>query len=646
MTESEIKKFLQLAQKEGWEVKESKEYRAKYGCQYYLTVEGRQYKLQHPYSICLKQYRTANSPTEKFKWMKKAHDYIWPQYIDTWNEWEERIFKVHCGDWEQIVLASGGGCGKSLVTAKVAVLWWLANPKKRACIISSTTLDSLERRIWGYATKLFKEAKIPLVGKITSGKSSKITHPGSSSKIYGMFAVAIREGTAKRTISTIIGSHPEDGVMFVIDESTDIEPSIVDALPNLKKGTVWFQLIALGNSSDRSDLHGALATPENEWDSVSWKRDELWKTKNSKGICLYFNPYKSPAITDPDPAKRERLGKFLMTLEKIEEDKKNYGEDSDAFYRFTLGFWRDRSIESTVMSDKFINEQEATKATELSGCYPLQIVAGLDPAYHAGTKGCVLRLGYLGHSMNEKMVLDYRREELLYRINITVTDDKSAERQIAEQVIQILQRHNCPVRCLTIDASGAGRALGELIKIISGGSEEPWRIISIRGSTGSVNAGLANKRRYQEIPFFKTFPPMEMWFKFREFMQHRQIFGLDMFTVEQLSSRLVLSKKGRQELEEKKDYKTRMSAINPRLAHSPDEADASILCLFSAILNFGFYPGQKKTMPITPENMFYFQKMNGLKRMQEEERNTRRAGLVPNFGSGLEDLGRVKLIRN
>ena len=77
-------------------------------------------------------------------------------------------------------------------------------------------------------------------------------------------------------------------------------------------------------------------------------------------------------------------------------------------------------------------------------------------------------------------------------------------------------------------------------------------------------------------------------------MEHGQIRGLDAEACNQFASRLVIQneKTLKQELESKAEYKRRMAGIDPRLAHSPDRADAATLALQVAIMNFGFYPGQ------------------------------------------------------
>ena len=76
--------------------------------------------------------------------------------------------------------------------------------------------------------------------------------------IHGMFAVAARQGEDERVISTWLGRHPDEAIMVVLDESTDMPPALVKALPNLESGVELFQCLAIGNSLSKFDLHGEI----------------------------------------------------------------------------------------------------------------------------------------------------------------------------------------------------------------------------------------------------------------------------------------------------------------------------------------------------------------------------------------------------
>lgn len=610
-----------------WEVRKYK------NGSYKVIVDDKDFPLLHPLEIHLRLYRDAVDPVEKLHSMRRIHDFLWPDHIITWNYWTERRFEAHCSGYKVITMAGGAGCGKSLDAAKLAIIFWLSDPRRNACIVASTTLESLESRIWGYVAKFLTAAALPLDYKILRSKPPKVMCNGQADRIHGMFAVAVKQGDDDNVLGTIIGRHPDKRLLIILDEATDMNPAITKAIPNLEQGVDMFQLWAIGNSNSRNDLHGALSTPKRGWDKLDPTKDYIWETEQEKGICLYFNPYDSPAIHEANPVKKEALSKFLITEHGIETKKGKYGEKSDSYWRFVMGFWQMQNIENTILGELFLQENHVYSSAEWSGFYPLQIVAGLDPAFQVGGTGCALRLGVLGQETSGKIVLDYRGDELLFKIDLQIDEDLSGEIQIAEQVCAILEKYKCRVGALTLDATGVGRALGGLIKIVSKQNEEPFRMVSVRPSV----------KKGDTDPHIVVTSPSEMWLKFRTFVEEGSIRGIDHLTAAQLTNRLVTLKNKKLILESKGEYKDRMLAINPSLARSPDESDAMILCLHSAMYRYGFTPGQRRAVVAQD---FATQKMQAMRALQGrgefmvQDSRASRPVITADFKSPLEEFAR------
>lgn len=529
--------------------------------------------------------------------MKKAHDYLWSKDTATWHYWTERRFRAHCEGWSYITYAGGASTAKSYDAAKIALIFWLANPQHRTVVIASTTLESLGARIWGYVTKALNAMEVKLPFQYMGGQSPKILYPSDKKvggkikdTIHGMFAVAAKSGDAEKSISTWIGRHPDEALMLVLDESTEINAGIKDSFANLEAGGKPFQCYGIGNSLSIFDLHGAMSTPKDGWDSVDPLKDNKWETTQKNGLCLFFSCYESPAIFEPDEAKKKRLSKFLITEEQINEKKLTYGEDSDSFWRFVLGYWKTASSESVVVSKEFLEEFQVDRSAEWTGFYPLYAVAGLDPAFSTGGDECILRIAILGVDHSGKIVLDFKYNKLVFKIDIKRSVDDSADIQVAKQVEAILRRYNIPLSHLAIDATGQGRSLGEVIKLYMREIKPPIKIYSTKQAVG-----LNSKTAKSFDVLVKS--SYELWHTLREFVQTEQVRGLDNTTIHQLSSRLVETRGGKNTLESKYDYKKRMGAVSPLLAKSPDYADAAALALQSAIINYGFTPGQTRAMP-------------------------------------------------
>lgn len=587
-------RLVELIKQEGWNLfkGENKEPQ--------IEAFGKIFPVRHPVWIRLKLYREETNPDLKFEHMLASHFYFRPDRRLTWHYWSEERFRAHCEGHDFITLAGGGNIGKSQDVGDICCLFYLANPAKRGVVISSTTLDSLQRRIWGYAMKYLAGIKMPLPIAYTGGNTPKIlcTLPQTNEVIkkdtlHGMFAMPIKQGDAQKAIKDVIGTHPEDCGILVLDECTDIPSTVIGAFENLDMGeadvkeNARFQVWGIGNSNSVDDLHGALSTPKVGWENINPMKDKKWETTQKNGVCLFHSCYDSPAIHETDPEKKKRLSKFLMTEEKIEAKKAKLGQNSDEFYRFVLGFWRHKSTENSVVSEAFLKNFRANETAHYSGITPINVVGGLDLAFSTGGDQCLLRLGVLGVDVNGLYVLDFRDEELTFPIPILRTSSDSADIQIGNQVMKILNNYNCPLNQVAIDATGQGRAMGGVLQLLDKGIRRPISVYSTK--TG------VNQADSFDVKVISTY---ELWYTVREFVQAGQIRGLGNKTIMQLSERKVERMPGGKiVLESKADYKRRIGGKYPGQGHSPDHADSAALAVQAAITNFGFSIGKTRALP-------------------------------------------------
>lgn len=625
-----LEDILALNKAEGWDVVKTKSKEG--GVLYEVECNGENFPLAHPFAIHSKLYRTSGNPEMRYRSFKKMHDYLWPHTV--WHYWTERRFQAHCENYGFISLAGGASTSKSYDVAKIALLTWFANPTERGVIIASTSLDSLASRVWGYMQEHRRTMMLPLDHIYRREKPPKVLYDKDDT-INGIFAVAAKRGDDEAAISSWIGRHPKEYLLLILDEGTDMPMAITKSFSNLQAGSKNFQLIIIGNSSSQFDLHGSLSTPKLGWNSVDPTKDIMWETTYTNGVCLYFSCYESPAIHETNPEKKAELAKFLITQEEIEQGKKDYGADTDEFYRFILGFWRTTSAESTVLSALFLKAFNTNRVAEWSGTYPLRVVAGLDPAFSQGGDSCILRLALFGLATNGQLLLDYRTSQLLFRLRILANSTDSVEIQIAKQTLEILNRYNCPLDCLAVDANGQGRALAELIRLQAQSLMNPVKIYSTKVGNRHVNSFDVT---------IKT--SLELWGAFKDYIQTDQIRGLDEVTLSQLTTRMVeKTKAGRYALESKNTYKKRMGSISPSLAHSPDEADAASLALQAAIIRFGFTPGQRMALhggeSFEDEKYAAYRNLTQANAQQTEQ--TRQNPLQANFSAGIESMGETKL---
>lgn len=559
-----------------------------------VEIYGERYPAVHPAMLHLKLYKESRNPDVKFEHMHRAHDLIWPSEAKNWHHWTERRFRAHCEDWTYIVLAGGGSEAKSYDAAKMGVEWYMANPTGRTVIVMSTTLESLNSRIYGYMLDFVAAMEVDFPLQVHNDNPPRISYryeDGHKDFKHCIRALSAKQGDTSNTIKNLIGRHPRDGLMVIADEGPDLPIAILEAVPNWETAP-WFQLWCIGNSSSKFDLHGSLATPAAGWESIDPTKDFTWPTMRKNGVCLYFNPYDSPAIIEPEPEKRERLSRFLWTEAKLEKAKQDYGEDGEQYWRMVMGFWRSEKTESVVVSSSFIKEYNVEAVSEWAPNQQLELCGGLDIAMSTGGDACLLRLGIVGWDTRDRRVLDFREGKLVYKLEIKPRVDKSAEIQIAEQVLEVCRHFNIPLSRIAIDANGQGRAVGEVVRLVGVTKPGMEKVTQGQGMLKiySVRKGQHAREAFDVI--IKN--AYDLWGDLRTYIQNNQIRGLDTTSIQQLTTRKVEIKAGQPKLEDKKDYKNRMKNVMPALAHSPDEADSAALCLQAAILSLGLSVGQTR----------------------------------------------------
>jgi hypothetical protein len=597
--------LISLIQDEGWDIR-------RVGNQLVVVTpyedEIGHLKVQHPVLIHLNIFKDHNNPAIKYQHLKKAHDILWPNRV--FHYWTERRFMTHCESWNYITLAAGASASKSFDEASYAVLFWYANPKERNVTIASVTQASLLTRVWGYLTAHIKEMAVPLPYKYFSSnpprilfeEAVQIRHKISDDTLHGIFAITARVGDNDQAIATWIGKHPKDKILLILDEATDMPMSILNALPNLNSHPEKFQLVAIGNSNSTMDLHGLLSTPANGWGSVSPDLIQ-WRTTQENGTCLYFSPYESPAIHDPDPLRRKILSRFLIGKETLTKKETELGVTSEKFYRWVLGFWKSRNLEEVTVTEAFLEDTDFYQPgrVDWSGFYPLFRVAGLDPAFSTEGDKCIFRMGVVGHSMDNKIKIDLGNGQHTHEIKLSAINGVSMERQVGEEAIKLLMHYKIQLDHFAIDVTGQGRAIGEVIFLLNSmkgyplGFGIPLKIYSMSHHN--------MYRRKKSPPDIIPFNSYILWNDLRSYIEQKHIANLDDATRYQLTQRRIINTeaKGKRasRLESKLEYKRRMSAIgNP---HSPDEADAAALLIQVVKMRLGIVPGTVWNRP--PQRM-------------------------------------------
>jgi hypothetical protein len=563
---------------------------------------GKLWPYVHPFAIYAKLYRTDPDPDMRYQYFQQMDRIVWPRLQATSNYWHDGRMREHCSTSRYITLAGCASSAKSHSAARIALLYWWALPRERTVLVSSTTLASLDGRVWGYVKQLFGDAAIPLEGEIRTSKPAKIIIPAEKNEfgkrnedsIHGIFAVAAKTGSKEKSIGDLIGRHPKDGILIMLDECTDQPLNLIEAFPNLDTAP-WFQVWGIGNSNSWHDLHGILSTPKKGIKSIDPKRDTKWETTQTRGVCLYYSGYNSPAIVEADPAKKARLSKFFPTIEKINEKKLKLGADSEGFHRFVLGFWRTVGTAEVVISNEHLERYNPGRRPEWSGHFPLKSIYGIDMAFTASGDSCLMRKVTIGHTVSGLWVADMGGRDAIRRLHIR-PGMGSPEIQICHQIARILMDEGLNLDSVVLDCSGGGRVFPELLRVETGLGGQPLKVISTGKDHGLKEAPGDTS--------FMTISALQLWLLYRTYIQEGQIFGLDNETVTQLTSRRILRKPSGAQLEPKEDFVKRLNQIKAEATTSPDEADAGALALLGASVRLQFYAARMSASPSSSDAIF------------------------------------------
>ena len=462
--------------------------------------------------------------------------------------------------------------------ARYALLWWWSLPEHRTVIVCSTTINALTKRIWSYVTSCCYKARGNLPGIVSNSPPPKILHARHDTK-HGIHGAALKEGQSDRTLADLIGIHPDDGLLVIVDEATDVTPAIYDAITNWDSGGVKFQMIVIGNSKSRLDPHGRLSEPLLGWNSVNPDEDEKWETKN--GVCLFHDCYRSPYVLHPE---RKQLS-FLISSKKIAMEQKRLGTNDPKFWRFVRGFWPPEDITKTVLSLSMCEKHGVRDEARWEGRWQITI-AGLDPAFTSTGDECILRFATLGPDERGILVLDYGGEENIISMRL---DSKSKE-PVSYQIVRQAKRE-CLARGVDpyhfgADTWGIGTGAGDIFEVEW--SDQIHRIISIGAPSNRYVDSEMTDQAFELYDRINT----ELWFSMKTFVEAGQIKGLDEKTIEEFCTR-EYSWKGRKiRLETKEEYKERMG-YGDGPTGSPDRGDAAAIVLEVA-QRLGFAPGKRE----------------------------------------------------
>jgi hypothetical protein len=491
--------------------------------------------------------------------------------------------------------------GKSSLASLVNLVFYFARPDDTTILISSTTREALELRIWGEIKMYFKEARevAPwLPGHLTDSKQT-ITTDGKEVEgrdfRNGIIGRPCKRGNEWVGLGDFVGIKNAN-MRLICDEANLMPDGFLKSIANLASNPSCSTYI-LGNLNDLETPLGQAAEPKNGWDSlpdsdISHAYDTRW----SNGRAVQLIGRDSPQLDHPEGA--EPFGP-LIGRDYLRECEENYGLDTPLFNMFASGKIPRGTMQNRVITKSVCQKFHAFEEIEWSS-KPITKLYGLDVSYlmDHGDRSVGIPLGFGLDSTGA-----YRLAPLERPLVFTPSDRAmgSVEEQLAYQLRAECLRLSIPPEHVFFDGTGRSSFTAAVMRLWS------TAVVPVEFGGSASNRPNFIGRKYHEdsgnhragdlLPCSEVFGKFvtELWFAVRYLIEADQLRQLEEQTAKEGYLRLwKLTAGNKMDVEPKKEMKL-------RLGRSPDLFDALVTGVEGA-RRLGFQlghlsaPGKKKSM--------------------------------------------------
>ena len=508
---------------------------------------------------------------ERTQLMLESMRLLWPEKIYRVNSWTERRARTFCTEPTGFFTMWGpSSAGKSTDVAAIVLVHWLAAPMITTCTVCSTTRPALIQRIFGEIVRMYLALDHP-PGEYKASQTAILL--GDENTKNGIFGVAVLIGSIKDAMSNMVGKHNRRN-MLVVDEMQGTREAAVEAVSNLQGGED-FHFIGIGNPESRLDPLGRYSEPVDGWDSINPSMEE-WKTK--WGSCIFFDGRKSPAVVEPNGAKKYP---YLIKQADIDQRVKWYGENSPRFWSQTIGFIPPEGLLRTIFSESFFIKHGMIDKVEWERDWIM--VAGLDPSFSTGGDRCVLSFAKVGKDKTGAWKIEFAENvDIPMEMSSIEPLSYSTARKVKEQCdSRGIQPEN-----FAMDTSGTQSALADIIE-----SEWGKGILRISFTGRPSNLPVSTE---ENVPASERYTNRvtELWYNLYQYGRHGHIRGMEPTAIKEFCSRLLTEKLNPICVEPK-------VAMKGRAGQSPDIADSMVIITALVRERMGIMPGQGQVAEAT-----------------------------------------------
>lgn len=543
----------------------------------------------------------------------------WIPYLDAMREVYGPALKVsewtrdHIRHWvmnEWPAYIGPGSCGKSNDVGACVVPDLIVDPNDTITLIGTTTRPMLQKRIW--------EAVLRYLGAFQSwAESNDFVLPVRVADA-GYAILNERDGDNAASMATKAGIHgialDEGGklqgahmayVRVIVDELATIRDldAVVDSLSNLSVAKD-FKFAAMANPGPWTEPSSSIfLTPVGGIESVNVDTRE-WESTFGMRV-LHDDGLKSPCVLHPELASEYPFltqQKHLDTQLKIARGN----DKAPSYWKMTRGFpVPSVSDIAPILDPSVAARQKVSEPAVFDYGRWRGTAAGIDPAWTTNGDGACRARCYLMVDENGRNYLDFTGGLDYLKIDAAKTKFKPASEQLAEQTVALMRRpFEADFDHTAVDSSG-NQGLGSTL-------------ITMYGAVGIMEVN--NSEKASEAPMFKydrrpacdvvADRGTEAWIVLARFCEAGMVRGLPEQAMRALCIRHlavdkdkntgdVYRKKGKDRLEEKKEFKKRFDG------KSPDEADACALAALEIKEKYGVVPFGFLDAPVVAKTSQY-----------------------------------------
>lgn len=374
-----------------------------------------------------------------------------------------RVVAEWCAE-PDLAIAGAASSGKTFPVATCILEDWKASPSNTLSFVCTTSLGASEDRIWGAIVGLHSKS-VHTCGTYIAHKYviawDNMSNEASDREYNcAIKAVAIPPGEEGRKAVDTLRGRKNKRVRLAYDELPEMGTYATKGAINLESnsGDSQLRVTYIGNPHKHDDAHGDVCKPADSrgYKSINQSTPK-WKTRT--GVCIFMNGEWSPnfqagpdePIPFPYLTNRRTLKNML---------KRCHGNrESIEYYRNAIGFWPDASVSETVLSLDVILQYFANEKNKWKG-NDRKKVAGLDVGFGRGGDLCVLQIGEVGMTVENRKVLQHHKEYVIMPPASGVFEE-----EIAKQVVDILRAETVSPDNFGMDiSSDGGKIYREIVR--------------------------------------------------------------------------------------------------------------------------------------------------------------------------------------